>query len=56
MPLAIGQLGDGHLLEIGQIVKALILAVAAFSGFSFGSFGGCYSCAAVFSVGVVVRA
>src|SRR5262249_34060292 len=48
--------GDRHLLEIGQIVKALVFTVAAFSGFSFGSFSGCYSAAAIISIGVVVRA
>jgi hypothetical protein len=37
-------------------VKALVLAVAALSGFSFGSFGGCYRGAAIISIGVVVRA
>ena len=50
------ELGDRHLLEISQIVKALVLAVAAVSGLSFGSFGSGYAGAAVVSVSVVIRA
>jgi hypothetical protein len=37
-------------------MEALVLGFAAFSGFSFGNVGGGYRGAAVFSVGVVVRA
>ena len=58
MPLAIErELGDRHLLKIGQIVKAAFaFGVSTLSGLSFGSFSGRDCGAAVLSVGVVVRA
>jgi hypothetical protein len=37
-------------------METFVFTVAGFSGFSFWSFSGGYGCAAVFSVGVVVRA